>query len=229
MAKKTYGWYVDNHYDTIDGKFYEADKTVRPVFIEAEPELQRQNLKKLGIHDEVPTLENFKPIIDQYAEWWKKIEENCNVLVEDEESPNTTLHHVLSQVLYDPEVDPEILRYAVTKKPSLAIVVIYNKNCPEDLLKHYVKISGTDKDPTIDTAGGELIYFILANRFTCSRIIDFCVMNTKPDSLRQLDACEHPNVSRQTLTWLYWYGASEEVKKEALYALAKRGYVKIDV
>jgi hypothetical protein len=218
MEKRTYRWYT-THNTYAPGADYSETSEMEGVNLQ-------KGLDRLDILDKVPTLENFKPLVDMYSEWWKTVEVSWKNY-ENGEPHLVTLHWILYRVLQDPSIDPEILRYTVKVSPKNVISVVYNPNCPEDVLVRLLEKSGTKEDPTKNTKGGEIGCFILHNKKVSSKVVDLIARKTKRASV-QRDVIRHPNVSRETLVRLSKEGRNPNVQKDARNQLVERGFVKVD-
>jgi len=184
--------------------------------------------EKLGILHEVPTLENFKPLVDMYVAWYRKVGEDWSLFQEEEAKGGllVTLHWTLSGFLHDPNIDPRILQYLYDNYvDKFAISLVDNPSFPDTLLRELIEGTGK-KNPVKDTRGGEMACFILHNKSASSSIVDLCARKTKKAGI-QNDAIGHPNVSRETLVFLSKNGKSPTVKRYALEALVKKGLLNV--
>jgi len=190
----------------------------------------KDDFRTLGVLNEVPTLENIKPLLQLYADWMVEAERNWNLYTLEENTVGGvrfTLHWVLHIILQDPTIDPLIIRYVLDTFPkNFVIACVYNPVCPEDLIERLIKSSGTKTDPTRSTKGGEVTCFILHKATLPSSLVDECARKTRKASNQQ-DVIKHPNVSQDTLVFLSREGKSESVKRNALRELVKRGYLMI--
>jgi len=219
MEARTFGWYVTQWYSLSSGDFLQS-KSTAGLKDECRAQRQTDDLKALGVFDQVPTLDNAKPLVEGYMAWWKTVEEawaNYN----RPNNPYMVVHWLLPQILQDPNTSTDILRYVVEACPKMWRPCAYNRACPEDLLRSMIDVSGTKSDPMRETKGGEIVCFILHNRFVSPLIVDLCARKTKR-AKTQKSVVEHPNVSHDTLRYLSREGCSERIKKDALFALAKR-------
>lgn len=224
MNDRTYGWYATH--DTYVGcdDFYETDD--RGISKETHSSNLKKGLQELGVLDQVPTLENFKPLIDMFTAWWEKVDKDWSEYTRQNGGPLVVLHWVLGRILQDPNIDHRILRYTVEACPRNTINVVYNPNVPEDLVMELLDRSGGKNDPTSKTKGGEIGCFILHNKKASSTVIDKIAQKTKRASI-QKDVIDHPNVARETLVFLFKNGRSEPVKRLALRELTTRGWLDV--
>jgi hypothetical protein len=232
MAKRTYRFYTTHN--TYPGRddYYETEKPGDgvPLFQETRNSNIQKSLECLDILDKVPTLDNFKPLIDMYSEWWEKVDKNWNEYENASKKGNghlVSLHWILGRVLQDPGIDPEILRYTVRTSPKNVISVVYNPKCPEDVLMGLLENNGSKKDSTKGTKGGEIGCFILHNKGVSSKVVDTIARKTKKVTI-QRDCIRHPNVSRETLVFLSKEGRNNNVTRDARNELVERGFVKVD-
>lgn len=228
MKMRTYRWFTTHDtYNECDGEdgYYDTEKGEgTPLFEETTGGRLQKSLKCLDILDKVPTLDNFRPLVDMYTKWWETVEVSWKNY-ENGEPHLVALHWILGRVLQHPSIDPEILRYVVKTSPKNLISVVYNPNVPEDLL---LEILNRDpkKDPTKGTKGGEIGCFILHNKKVSSKVIDLVARKTKKITIQREVTC-HPNVSKETLVWLSREGKNENVKKDARNQLVERGFIKV--
>lgn len=229
MTTRTYGWYVlhsprTGHKD----EWYENDPDARYANAPS-PRVHLEHFQKLGLLDTVPTFDNFVPLLDQYMEWYKRVDENWNIFTQEEKAKGlmVTLHWTLSHVLCDPNIDVKILEYVYQKYLSkFAITLVYNASFPERLLREMIENTGKKTDPTKGTKGGEITCFVLHNKYISGDIVDLCARKTKKVTI-QRDCVGHPNVKRETLVYLAKEGKNENVKKDARNALIEKGFVTI--
>lgn len=107
-----------------------------------------------------------------------------------------------------------------------AISTIHDPNASEDALCLALQTSGTKQDPYKGTNGGEIAYFILQNRNATSKVVDQCARKTKKVTTHKA-VISHPNVSRDTLVFLFHNGKSDTIQKDALFELIKRGWLEV--
>lgn len=102
---RTYRWYTSH--DTYPGRddYYETERPdSEPMFQETKSGNIQKSLEPLGILDLVPNFENFKPLIDAYSTWWKKVEESWTNYEEESKKGSylVSLHWILGRILQDP-------------------------------------------------------------------------------------------------------------------------------
>lgn len=225
--KRTYRWFTTHDtYNDCEGEdgYYETEKPGdgEPLFKETTGKNLQKALKCLDILDQVPTLDNFRPLVDMYSKWWETVEVSWKNY-ENGEPHLVALHWILGRVIQHPDIDPEILRYVAKTSPKNIISVVYNPNVPEDLL---LEVLNQKKDSTKGTKGGEIGCFILHNKKVSGKVINTIARKTKRIGI-QRDCTSHPNVTKETLVWLSREGKNENVKKDARNELVERGMVKI--
>jgi hypothetical protein len=225
-TKRTYSWYTLHQFEYGEKTYFVLPGHEKPVNAPS-GNMNIEQFAKHGLADKVPTLTNIRPLIDMYVDWYdNKVSKDWNEYSKPGTEFLRTLHWILQHIFQDPTIDPEILRYAVNASEKFGISVVYNPSCPRDIIERYLGVTGTKDDPTKHTKGGEMVCFILVNKYLPSDLVDKCARMTKKVST-QKDVIEHRNVSRETLVYLSKNGKSDTVKKNALKMLVTKGWLTV--
>lgn len=224
---RTYGWYVLHHFDNGRATYYDVSPDQEYANAPS-PRMHLDHFRALGLIDQVPTFDNLVPLVEQYSEWYETVVESSSLYDEEEKRGGlmVTLHWTLCNILQCPTLDAAILRHVVRTFPRFTIPIVYNTSCPEDVMVALLEHSGTKRDPTRETNGGEIGCFILRNKMTPAAVIDMIAKKTKRTTI-QRDVMVHTNVSRDTLVYLSQNGRSDRVKSEALAQLVRRGWLNV--
>ena len=216
---RTYGWYATHHLFT-DGTFSDTTRGGDPVNAPSW-KTNLKNLEALGVKDLVPSVDNYRPLLQMWEEWEKK---SWTERMKEPGHPCETLHWILNDVLKDTTLAPEMFWAFFSRSP---ITVIENAGCPEPLLRQLIERTGTKDDTSRETKGGEMTVFALYNRALPPHLVDLCARKTRKASI-QKDVITHPNVTRETLVHLVKDGKSDPVKRDALLMMFTRGWLNIE-
>lgn len=222
---RTFKWYCLHH--IFSGKVYERD--INEVYANADgPKVHIETWTQVGVVDEVVTLKNFKPLFDQYVKWWEEVDKDWNVYEVEKKKGNSlflSLHWMTGDLVSDPGIDLEVLEY-VYRTGRCIPKMCDNPSLPEHIVRELIEVSGTKKDPTGGTKGGEVVCFLLHNKQLPGHLVDLSVRKMRK-ATNQKDSINHPNITDDTLRYLVNEGKSESVKKNALRELMKRGSLKV--
>lgn len=233
---RTYEWYCRNEFKQWD---FEIEQYTKHTPINLDQKYcnfpsQRTYLDKivsLGLGDKVVTFENIKHLIIRLGEWWNKVDESWSHYTDDEKNGHemNSIRHVVGNILKDPTVDPDILRFTFLHNPKEVIDVVKSVACPDDLLINIIKGSGKKGDTTTKLKGGDITCFVMMNPFVSGDIVDLCTKNTKKiDNLER--AINHRNVKRETLVRVYHDPKvkSDKLKMTILQVMVKKGFLRVE-
>ena len=216
MTERTYRWYSEH--DFSDDRAYDCPHS---------KEFSIKDFDVFGVTDQVPTLENIRPLLDEYASWWKSVEKDWNNYRDPSNGHLRGVHWTMGPLLKDPTLKDRkrIHEYVVKNHTKWSIPVVGNPSVDESI--HLALLNTTKKnDPTGDTKGGEIGCFILFNKNATGRVIDIIARKTKKVKI-QLDCARHGNVTKETLVYLMNEGRSSSVKTSSMKRLMDLGQLKV--
>lgn len=237
LTGRTYEWYCRNEFRQWTFKGIDEYFEHTPIDLDQKysnfpsHRTYLDKITSLGLGDQVVTLENIKPLIKRLGEWWDKVDESWSNYTDDEKNGHemNSIRFVVGNILKDPTVDPEILRYSFLHNPKGVIDVVKSSVCPDDLLVQIIKGSGKKGDTTTKTKGGDITCFVLMNPTVSGEIVDLCSKNTK--RINNLEGVIfHRNVRKDTLVRIYHDPKvkSDKLKMSVLEVMVKKGFLKVE-
>lgn len=226
ISSRTFGWYC-RHVFVKTSQFYSIKELTSDDFLLKDTNLPSYGsrlkvITDVGLHDVVVTPKTITPLLESLEKWWRDPKR-------DWYSSESSLRLIISNILHDDTLDPEVVRTVYEKTSFMTISVVSSPSCPPDIITRLVtEVSGTKNDPTKETNGGELTSFVLTNRFLSSDLVDLCSLRSKKiKTLEQI--VHHSNVSRSTLVRMFHDPKikSETLKMSIVSRMIRMGWLEV--